>query len=183
MSHTRALPILLSLVFMLVAIPDAIAQGRNRGDRWSRLKRWDTNDDGEITREEFQGPDRFFKMMDSDGDGKVTEKEASSRRSGGDRGSRGSRGSGLESRIDLDRNGQISGDEWAAFFAKADENEDGILQREEWDAATSGRKVRDSAPKVGASTPKVSAKKQDGRGDVDLSKLKRVTVLVFGSYT
>ena len=41
----------------------------------------------------------------------------------------------------------------------------------------------DRAPKLGTPIPKVSAEKHDGSGKIDLGKPKRLTVLVFGSYT
>jgi hypothetical protein len=41
----------------------------------------------------------------------------------------------------------------------------------------------DTAPKTGAPIPAVSAKSLDGKQIIDLSKPKRLTILIFGSHT
>jgi hypothetical protein len=46
-----------------------------------------------------------------------------------------------------------------------------------------GLRGRGQAPKIGDPAPKVSAKAKTDGAMVDLSKPKRVTVLVFGSHT
>ena len=40
-----------------------------------RLKRLDANDDGKITRDEYQGPAALFDRLDTDGDGTLTTEE------------------------------------------------------------------------------------------------------------
>jgi len=163
----------------------ALAQGR--GNPWDRMKHYDTNKDGKISKEEFTGPERFFRRFDSDGDGFVTKAEVEQRMAVGGRGGGGARGSRgadqLAKRIDTDKDGKVSKQEWEAFFDRADENEDGILQPEELRAALSGRKFHDNAPKVGDPAPAAkAAHAKDGR-IVDLAKPRRTTVLVFGSWT
>ena len=107
-------------------------------------------------------------------------------RGGGAGGGMGGRSGGqdmLTQRMDTNKDGKVSRAEWDAFFKKADENGDEMLQPEEIRAAMSGRSMRDDAPKVGADVPKVKAvSAKDGRA-VDLSKPGRTTVLVFGSWT
>lgn len=57
-----------------VITSDEMGDGDGRGARM--LERADANDDGRITRTEMQaGTATLFRMMDSNGDGKVTEEE------------------------------------------------------------------------------------------------------------
>ena len=155
--------------------------GAQGNDRWERLSRRDADGDGKISRDEFPGPDRMFDRMDGDGDGFITEKEIGAMGGGGRRGPRG--GMNMTGRFDGDGDGKVTKAEWDAFFKKADENADGILDDAEMRAAMSGRAYNDTAPKVGAAVPKVSAKRAKGGDVVDLAKLRRTTVLVFGSWT
>ena len=181
-------PMRLLCVPLLVLTFGALAsgQGRRGGDPWERMQRFDENGDGKVSRDEFTGPERFFDRMDSDADGFVTKDEAKAMRRGGGGGQRGGERGGMgnmSKRFDTDGDGQVSKQEWDALFKKADENEDGILDNEELMAAMRGRAYNDTAPKVGDVAPKVTAKSTaDGR-DVDLSNVKRTTVLVFGSWT
>ena len=173
------------LVLVLLPAGLAHAQGRGRRDVWERVSAWDADKDGKVSRKEFQGPARFFDRLDADGDGFVTKAEAGKRASRRGRGNRD--GAPMVDRVskamDTDKDGKVSKAEWDAFFSKADRNGDGVLQHEELMAALGGRRMVDNAPKVGTPVPRVAAKHaQDGR-DVDLGAPKRVTVLVFGSWT
>jgi len=170
--------ILLPLVCVSALV---LAQG-GRGDPWERIQRYDVDGDSKVSREEFTGPEHLFDRFDTDRDGFVTEAEVRRMRGGGRRGRGGTPG-GMARLFDTDGDGRVTEEEWKAFFTKADKNGDGVLQTEEFSAATSGRAVRDVAPKVGDEAPKAKAKSlKDGRY-VDLSKPKRLTVLVFGSWT
>lgn len=181
-----------SACLLLLAIPAfAEDEEKPKSRMWQRLERMDANGDGKVSRDEFRGPDRFWNRLDGDKDGVVTRKEADAMggRMGerGERGgrapaTRGVRGLALE-KIDADKNGAISAREWAVFFEKADKNGDKILQKAEWDAAVGGGRVRDDAPKVGTPAPKVQVQMIDLPLKVDLSKPKRTTVLIFGSWT
>ncbi|MHC4549058.1 MAG: EF-hand domain-containing protein [Planctomycetota bacterium] len=150
------------------------AQGQT--DRWTRMLRRDRDRDGKISKEEFPGPERLFDRLDTNGDGFVTEPEANAMRGRG-----GSMR--LAQRFDADDDGQVTRKEWDAFFDRADDNGDGILDREEVMAALSGRRYRDTAPQVGDEAPAVKARRAQGDGEVDLSRVRRPTVLVFGSWT
>ncbi len=166
-------------------------------EMWKRLKGRDANGDGVISRDEFPGRDRMWRRLDADGDGQVTRGEAdkASERMGGGmgrgrggegmgRGGRGRMGGGLSlEALDTDGDGKVSKKEWDAFFAKADKNEDGALDKTEFDSATSRRGRPDHAPKVGDDAPKVSAQIRGMTAKIDLAKPKRTTVLIFGSWT
>jgi len=158
----------------------AMLAAQDSSDRWARMLRRDADGDGKISREEFPGPERFFDRLDGDGDGYVTEQEAKAMPG---RGGRGGGPTRLLRQLDADGDGKITQEEWGKHFDRADENGDGILDREEAIAALSGRRVRDTAPKVGDAVPQVKARHpRDGR-EVDLGRPARPTVLVFGSWT
>jgi len=185
-------PVVLALSLVCLSVLPALAEEEDEG-MWARLKRYDKDGDGKVTREEFGRSGRMFDRMDTDGDGAISKKEAAAmpaRRGPGGRGGRGGFGGMMGGRgglslekLDTDKDGSVSKREWAVFFEKADENGDEILQKEEWDAAVGGGRMRDDAPKVGAKAPKVSAKLLKAPTEVDLSAPKRTTVLVFGSWT
>ncbi|MDA1195951.1 MAG: hypothetical protein O2894_12300 [Planctomycetota bacterium] len=187
----RSLSVLCALALLtLLSLPTlAWAEDPPESETWKRLKKGDADGDGRITRAEFSGPDRAWRRMDRDGDGVITQAEADGARAPGSGGARPgprepARASGLPfATLDTDKDGVISASEWAAFMKRADENEDGSLQREEWDAAIGGGELRDSAPMVGDTAPKVSAKRRGLEARVDLGAIKRPTVLIFGSWT
>ena len=163
-----------------------LVAAQDRMDPWTRLQRMDADGDGKVSREEFRGPDRFWERLDADADGFVTEEEAKAMRRGAQGGPGGRVGDGgaAARAFDADGDGKVTEAEWSRFFATADVNGDGVLDREELAAALGGRSYNDTAPKVGDAAPGVKAKAAaDGR-EVDLSGAgDRPTVLVFGSWT
>ncbi len=178
-------PLKLALLFSCLAAPLSAQEPHTQ---WERVWQFDTNNDGKVSRDEFAGPKQAFNRMDSDADGLLTQDEAGSSRGPfgpGPRGARGPTGAGpgILMRIDADANGNVSFQEWTDFFNEADENADGVLQPEEWQAGVRRQTVKDNAPAVGSKAPEVKARRLQSSREVDLSSPKRTTVLVFGSYT
>jgi len=90
----------------------------------------------------------------------------------------------LFGRIDGNRDGAISQAEWKQFFRAADRDRDGTLTRPEWLRSLRRRVMTpDPAPKAGDPVPKLKAKNLKDDSLVDLSRPRRTTVLIFGSYT
>ena len=178
-------PLKLALVFCCLAAPLSAQEPQTQ---WERVRHFDANNDGRVSRDEFAGPMQAFDRMDSDADGFLTRDEVHSFRGPFGPGPRGAlgpanAGPGLLMRIDGDANGNVSFQEWTDFFKEADENADGVLQSEEWQAAVRRQTVKDNAPAVGSKAPAVKARRLQSSREVDLAAPKRTTVLVFGSYT
>lgn len=141
--------------------------------RWKRMLRSDADGDGRISRAEYPGPRHRFESLDQNQDGFVTRSELAPPRT-----------DVPSFRVDLDRDGKVSAEEWSRFYRTADLNLDGVLEDAELDAALKGLPYPDRAPKAGAAAPAVRAKQAGPAGEpVDLARPKRPTVLVFGSWT
>lgn len=78
--------IIAACLFALILSTAAFAQNpsgqRNRSGRHQgkKLKKMDTNHDGQITRGEWKGRDRGFQKADQNGDGIITGQEIKSRK-------------------------------------------------------------------------------------------------------
>jgi Ca2+-binding EF-hand superfamily protein len=107
--------------------------GERRGDpeqRWKMLlERWDADGDGQLSREEFQGPDQVFDVLDADGDGVITQEEHAQAQQR--RGQRPDPATSLIQMMDEDGDGRVSQVEWMAFFAGADADGDGFMTLDE----------------------------------------------------
>lgn len=124
--------------------------GRSRGGFSfdSVLQRHDKNDDGKVTREEWQGPEEFFGRMDTDKDGVITKEEFQARMrsrfsfgsgiGGGFGGPRrpgvapqGLDAAGLLKLLDANKDGSVSKDELKKFFERADADKSESLSKDE----------------------------------------------------
>ena len=171
----------------------------------------DSDGDGKISRKEFPGPDELFKRFDANQDGYIDEKEReamrAARRQGGHGGFGGGQGQGMPLReffhtLDSDGNLKITAKEWDLLcktddFELADSDKNGHVAPQELFLFLGqgqgnrpggfrpggGRERPDRGPAVGGPAPKVTAKSMTDDKPVDLSKVTRPTVLIFGSYT
>lgn len=95
-------------------------------ERWKRL---DQDNDGRISRSEWQRNQQAFDRMDTDKDGFLTKEELQSAA----REFRGKRRKGLRE-MDTDADGNMSRSEWKGkeeTFDRLDTNKDGLLSRDE----------------------------------------------------
>lgn len=96
------------------------------------------------------------------------------------------------SRHDANKDGKVSKLEFKGpdqAFTRFDSNKDGSITEEEMKNVTgkSGKGGKagkpDNAPAVGTVAPQLNAQKLGSKEMVDLGKIKKTTVLIFGSYT
>jgi Ca2+-binding EF-hand superfamily protein len=127
-----------------LALPVAAAQGtesgepkakpnrrgyHTRADAEERWKELDQDNDGRISRSEWQRNEQAFDRMDADKDGFLTKEELRS----AVREFRGKHRNGLRE-MDADADGSISRSEWKGkeeTFKRLDTNNDGLLSRDE----------------------------------------------------
>lgn len=157
----------------------ASADEEKRVGPWQRLLRYDGDQDGRVSAAEHPGPRHAFLDLDADRDGFVTREEAVAKFGRGDE-----NGRRPSWRLDLDRDGVVSPDEWRRFRQVADFNRDGIVENVEFDSALRGLPPADSAPRAGDPAPKLKLRTpgRDGKA-VDLSRPARPTVLILSSWT
>ena len=137
-------------------------------DPWQRMKRFDSDGDGKVTREEFRGSERMFDRFDKDNDGVITQDEV--RRRGSD---------SLQRAADSDKDGKVSKEEWTALFDRMDTNGDGTLDASEFRTP----KSVDRAPKQGSPAPKVTVTRRKDGKKMPLAPAGKPLVLIFGSWT
>ena len=134
-------------VFTLITTISVFAQDpqgqqapRRRGSPEKRIKQFDVNNDGAISRDEWKGNSRAFDRIDKNGDGSLTREElteAASRHS-----STGKR-PGLLKQMDTNNDNQISREEWKGDerrFGRLDVNSEGVITKEEIQAVRNNRK-------------------------------------------
>jgi len=131
----------LLLTAALITLP-SIAQGQNQRAQ-IRFQSFDTNGDRVITRNEWRGSDRSFRVHDWNGDGVLSGDEVriGARRQGSDAPDFSTEDEfddwtprGFNS-LDHNRDSRITRDEWhfnREGFLRADQNRDGVLTRAEF---------------------------------------------------
>lgn len=198
----RAKTVFLSSLFLFAAVwlPAQTNQPNRQGGAGGFAQRMDANGDGKFSREEFPGPKHFFDQFDADKNGFLSQPEMEAmrrarRQQGNRQPAQGNGAQELFRALDADSDHKISAKEWAALlqpadFKKADTEADGQITPGEWMRyATRGEHPgrgggdRGGGAKVGEPAPKVTAQFLKGDRVLDFSKIKRHTVVVFGSYT
>ena len=101
-------------------------------------------------------------------------------------------------RFDENEDSKVSREEFngpARVFERMDANEDGLVTKDEIESRFEERRKerpaeplrpsrrRQASGRIGAKAPQVTAQRLDGTGEVNLGRPKRLTVLVFSSYT
>ncbi len=102
------------------------------------IKHFDQDDDGQVSQDEFKGPDEHFTHLDKDGDGFISEEEAPKgpppkRGQDGPQGD-GEPDEGFIQHLDQDGDGQVSQDEFKGpdeHFTHMDKNGDGYIDASE----------------------------------------------------
>jgi Ca2+-binding EF-hand superfamily protein len=106
--------------------PQNAPAARGRGKRQKTLKKWDTNGDQKIDRNEWRGQAENFDVFDADKDGFLTRQEYSKALK--------DRGQAALNHFDANSDGKIAREEWtlnAKAFDKLDSNSDGFLTPDE----------------------------------------------------
>ncbi len=148
--------------------PARAQAGENTPDLFKKLlERWDANGDGQITKDEFEGPEHLFTRMDASGDGAISEGELRAAPTG-QRGAMGrrdpaARWKALLERWDANKDGQLARAEFQGhdeLFDMLDANGDGVITEEEHNqVAAQGRERGDPL----SSLIRVMDKDGDGR--------------------
>lgn len=97
--------------------------GRQPGGNF--LTRFDKDNDGRVSKDEFTGPSQFFGMLDRDGDGFVSKGEIPTG---------APQGGNLMGRFDRDGDGQVSKEEFTGpsrIFERLDRDGDGLITKDE----------------------------------------------------
>ncbi|MEM1179422.1 MAG: hypothetical protein AAGM22_13815 [Acidobacteriota bacterium] len=141
-------------------VGDASAQTAERPSLWERFStRHDTNQDGVITRDEFQKDDERFQRLDQNLDGQLTEADfegLKSRRFGE------LQNRGLIRGADINRDGRVTAEEWASFEQALDVDGDGVVSDGEMQALRDVRRSERSQ-RFGGRDAKRGQKSFDGQ--------------------
>lgn len=118
-----AIASLLGGALLIAAVLPLQAQPPEEGRFWERMsEKYDTNADGEISREEFTAQSDPFERLDRDEDGVLTAADFA----GGP-----GRGGFFVRQADSDEDGTVSATEWATFLAALDADGDGLIAETE----------------------------------------------------
>ena len=120
----------IAFVFSFVFVGSLCAQQGGPKNEKGNFQSFDKNNDGQVSKEEFPGPDQAFERLDKNQDGYIDESEApkgqktGARRGGGD----------FIQNLDKNDDGQVSKEEFPGpdeGFDRMDKNQDGYIDASE----------------------------------------------------
>jgi Ca2+-binding EF-hand superfamily protein len=161
------LALLIAVLLVAAAIPgfaqdkSAKAMGRAR----DLLAKLDTDRDGAVSKQEFDGEEWIFDRLDKNHDGKLDLKELANRQQA----KAGDRVSSAFAEADRDKDGKLSLKEFISYtFAKGDTNKDGIISAADRPAAKVAPRLRERTRERARDGTEL--RKYDKDGDGALSK-------------
>jgi len=123
----KGVAVVLLVVFLLVCGQSIYAQDGQRADCF--MQKFDQNQDGTVSRDEYPGPDDAFTRLDGDKDGAITATEVQNSLK-----RRGKGGGNFIARFDDDKDGKVSKEEFPRsedLFTRLDANNDGYITADE----------------------------------------------------
>ena len=144
MKKTLALTLVAGLAFGSTALAQGTDRAQSKHERGAKLlARLDQNADGKLSRQELQAQAlKRFEAADSDNDGKVTQAELS-RHVAAKMAERQAKRAERMKALDSNGDGQWSKDELSKlperWFSKLDQDQDGVLSRQELEARKFGK--------------------------------------------
>jgi len=138
------------------------------GGMWEHFsRRFDENQDGQVTQEEFDRVANRFSRLDRNGDGVLTEDDF--------QGGAPHHGAMIVRLADADRNHEVSADEWQQFLAELDADADGVITDDELVAFFESRRPADAPRPHREHKPRAgNLLDQDGDGVLETADLDAI---------
>lgn len=115
---------MVGLVVVAAVVAVALPAQPPEGGMWEHFsRRFDENQDGQVTQEEFDRVANRFSRFDRNDDGVLTEDDF--------QGGPPRHGAMIVRLADADRNHEVSADEWQQFLAELDADADGVITDDE----------------------------------------------------
>jgi Ca2+-binding EF-hand superfamily protein len=158
--------VLAVLTFGYSAQPPGLGAG---GSGWERFSaKFDENQDGQVTREEFERLADPFGQLDRNDDGVLTEEDFPGR--GCFRAAMGHR---IVVVADANRDGEVTADEWQELLAGLDPDGDGVITDDELAAYFADRRPEGRGRGHGRG-PLAQCLDQDGDGELETADLDAI---------
>jgi Ca2+-binding EF-hand superfamily protein len=119
--------------------PQNSAENRKGRQHAGKLKKFDANQDGQITRDEWKGKDDNFQKLDRNSDGIISREEMAAGRQ--------QFGKQRLKQMDANQDRQISRGEWSGdpeLFNRLDRNNDGVISGRE----LKGRRAKNNRNRI-----------------------------------
>jgi Ca2+-binding EF-hand superfamily protein len=145
------------------SVPYSKAQMGERGSGY--IQRFDKNQDGKLSQEEYPGPASAFQRLDSNSDGFIDANEAPGTKPL-NQPQKIDRASGYIKNFDKDKDGKLSKEEYPgseSAFKRADKNSDGFIDQTEAQTHSSMPQIQPQKEKRGIGYIKNFDKDRDGK--------------------